>query len=278
MEHVFQLLLRYVHVVIDGKLIADAVQVFAQQAIVIERTDEVFHDFLLLVGKVLHVHLLLQLVVEGGSVAINHFLIVGVVLVVIPICVIVRHLVILSDAFQSLVEFIFSFFFLRLCLVGSIIVHLAVVITVFCIMLHRRVTIVAFVEHIVRVLAFQSRIIVQFGIDAILQFGEGHFQELHLQHLLGGESLKLLQLLCLCLNEFLSHIYLFEVFLLFGQVLFKVFLQFDSKLVQLVGIAVSISVPDILACFKYLAFRCFLPVEIWVAILVNGHDFRYQFG
>ena len=67
-------------------------------------------------------------------------------------------------------------------------------------MLQRRVTIVAFVEHIVRVLTFQGWIVVQFGIDAILQFGEGHLQELHLQHLLGGESLQLLQLLCLCLN------------------------------------------------------------------------------
>ena len=41
------------------------------------------------------------------------------------------------------------------------------------------------VEHVVWVLAFQSGIIVQFCIDTVFQFRERHFQQFHLQHLLG---------------------------------------------------------------------------------------------
>ena len=155
----------------------------------------------------MHIHLLLQLIVEGGSIAIHHFFIVSIVLIAVSICIIIRHLVVSSYAFQSLVQFIFSFFFFRLSLVGSLFV--AVVIIVFCISIHRSISIVAFVQHIVWILTFQCRIIVQFGIYAFLQFGERHFQELHLQYLLCGELLKLLQLLCLCLNEFLSHFFSF---------------------------------------------------------------------
>ena len=189
MEHVLYLLLGYIDVVIDDQLIADAVEILAQQAVVVERSDKIFHHFLFLVGEVLHIHLLLQLVVEGCGVAIYHLFVFGCVLVAVFVGAVIGHLVILSDAFQCLVELVFSLFLLRLCLVGIVRISIIVAITAICIMFQRRISIVAFAEHIVWILTLQCRIIVQFGIDALLEFGEGHLQELHLQHLLGGEFL-----------------------------------------------------------------------------------------
>ena len=192
MEHVLYLLLGYIDVVIDHQLIADAVEILAKQAVVVERADEIFHHFLFLVGEVLHIHLLLQLVVEGCGVSIYHFFVFGCVLVAVFVGAVIGHLVILSDAFQCLVELVFSLFLLRLCLVGIIRISITVAITAICTMFQRRISIVAFAEHIVWILTLQCRIIVQFGIYAFLQFGERHFQELHLQYLLCGELLKLL--------------------------------------------------------------------------------------
>lgn len=82
------------------------------------------------------------------------------------------------------------FLLFRLCFVG--IVSKFIVITVVRIIQSRTVFVALSHECIVRILSFQGRIIIQLGIDIILQFVERHFQHLHLQHLLGGESLELL--------------------------------------------------------------------------------------
>ena len=182
-------LFAYINIMVDDELIADAVQVFAEQSVFIQRTNQILHDLLFFIREYLHVHLFLQLIVEGSCIAINHFLVVGV-LRIISVSIVVGHLVIFSDTFQCLIQFVLSFFFFRLCFVG--IVSKFIVITVVRIIQSRTVFVALSHECIVRILSFQGRIIIQFGIDIILQFVERHLQHLHQQHLLGGESLELL--------------------------------------------------------------------------------------
>ena len=72
-QHLFYLLLADIDIMIDGQLVGDILQRFAQHAIVVQRTDEIFHDVALLFGEIGHAYLFLQLVVEGYGLAINHF-------------------------------------------------------------------------------------------------------------------------------------------------------------------------------------------------------------
>ena len=77
---------------------------------------------------------------------------------------------------------------------------------------------------------------------------------------------------------FLFCLQFFSACSILFSVLLVVFLQVDGKLVQLVWVSVTISVPDILACVHQLTVRCLLAVEIRVAVLVNAHHFCNQLG
>ena len=59
---------------IDGQLVADGIEAFAQQTVVVERANQVFHDVVLTGCHVEQPHLLLQLVVKRGGLAVHHLL------------------------------------------------------------------------------------------------------------------------------------------------------------------------------------------------------------
>ena len=56
-EHFFYFVGLHVHVLVDGQLVADAFNAFPEQAIVVKRAYQVFHDGLLLLGQVQHAYL-----------------------------------------------------------------------------------------------------------------------------------------------------------------------------------------------------------------------------
>ena len=87
---------------IDGKFIGDGFDVFPEQTVIIEGTDQVFHDVLLDRTEVDFSHLFLQFVIERDGISIYNLLIVGIRVVLVA----VRqwHLVVASNVFQSIVE------------------------------------------------------------------------------------------------------------------------------------------------------------------------------
>ena len=167
-QHLLYLRGRDVDVVVDGQFVTNRFYILSQVTVVVERTDEVFHHVFLRVREVLHHHLLFQFVVERFGVSVDNLLIIGVVLRMIgPVSV--RHLIISADVFQGFVQCLFALF--SFCSLGKI--FLAFVLAI-------RFILMAFVPF-----GFlQRRIVIQFGIDTLLQFGQRHLQQLHLQHLL----------------------------------------------------------------------------------------------
>ena len=78
-EHLGYLMLRGINIMIDGQFVADGVEFLAKQSVVIERSNEIFHDIALTLGHIRLAHLLLQLVVERSILTIDHlFALLGV--------------------------------------------------------------------------------------------------------------------------------------------------------------------------------------------------------
>ena len=67
-QHVLHLFRRAFEIVVDVHLVADGVTGLAQQSVVVERTDEVFHDVPLSVVEVAFTHLLLEFVIKRHAV------------------------------------------------------------------------------------------------------------------------------------------------------------------------------------------------------------------
>ena len=164
---------------INGQFVADAVEVFAQQSIVIERPDDVFHHVVLLLGEVLHVHLLFQRVIERGGVAVDGLLVVGIL--VVAVAAHLGHFVVPTYVVECGIECVFALLtFILRCLP----------VFLFAAVAGRVATISPLkVQRIIGRRTLQCRIVVEFGIDVLFKFGQGHFQQLHLQHLLGREPL-----------------------------------------------------------------------------------------
>ena len=57
---------------VDGQLVGDAMQGLAQQTVIVQRTNEILHDAFLFFCEVGHVHLFLNLIVEGFGLSIDH--------------------------------------------------------------------------------------------------------------------------------------------------------------------------------------------------------------
>ena len=188
-QHIGNRLFTDVHIIINSKLIAQAAQVFAQQAVIVERAYEVLHNSLLY-RRQLHLgHLLLKLVVERGGVTIYHFLIVGIVPVVsLPY---LRHLVVHSDTFKSRVESLLSFLTLGLGIEVLVLV----------------IAILLLPVGIVRVLVtfFQSRIVVKLGRNVLLKLCKRHLEHPYHGKLLLGEPELLNLFLFLYLYQVLCH-------------------------------------------------------------------------
>ena len=66
LQYFFQLFGRSVDTGVDGEFVADTVQRFAQQAIVVQRADEIFGQFTLGFGKVALTQLFFQGFIEGS--------------------------------------------------------------------------------------------------------------------------------------------------------------------------------------------------------------------
>ena len=191
-EQLLNLFHRHVDVVVDGQFVGNVVERFAQQSVAVERPDEVFHDFLLLRGEFQFTHLLLEFVVERCRVAPYHLLALGVVVAVGAVRGRCGHVVVSVQTLQRVVES-----FLTLLALGLLLRFVAVFV----------VGLFVFVGHVVKVVSalLEGGVVVELGVDVLLQFGQWHLQQLHLQHLLLREALLLYLLLRLSLNEFLCH-------------------------------------------------------------------------
>ena len=177
----------------DVEVVTDAVEAFAQISVAIERTYEVFHDELFLLGELQLAHLLLQFVVERCCVAIHHLLVVGSLIG--RVAVRRGHLVITTNALQCHLERILAILTLRgLC---EVIRRIA---TLGCIAIVRPF------GHIGRIdAALQGRVVVELHADAVFELRQRHLQQAHHLHLLLRESLLLSLLKLLFLYVSLCH-------------------------------------------------------------------------
>lgn len=91
----------HVDVVVYGQLVAYALRVLAQQSVVVERADDIFHHLRVLFAQVGLPHLLLQLVIERCGVAVNLLLILRAAVLVAVIQR--RHLVVAAYVLQRAV-------------------------------------------------------------------------------------------------------------------------------------------------------------------------------
>ena len=62
----------HIYIMVDGQLVGDAMQGLAQQAVIVQRTNEILHNAFLFFREVGHVHLLLNLIVEGFGLSIDY--------------------------------------------------------------------------------------------------------------------------------------------------------------------------------------------------------------
>ena len=175
-EHVDELRLVHVDVVVDGQFVAEVAHVLAQQPVVVERADEIFHDVALPIGELQLAHLLLELVIKRGGVAPDNLLIVGVG-VAGRGCPQVgrRQFVVAPQVFQCVVKGFFALLALGLLLVLLV---GGVGLAVFGQLPFGR-GLLLFVPPF-----FQGRVVVQLGKDVLFQLGQRHLEQLHLEHLL----------------------------------------------------------------------------------------------
>ena len=99
LQHRLYLLRLHIHIVVDGKFVADGIDVFSQETAIVERTYEIFHYPLLGVRKLYLAHLLFQSVVERHRVAIHHLLVVGIIIIVCRPHG--QHIVVVGDGVES---------------------------------------------------------------------------------------------------------------------------------------------------------------------------------
>ena len=193
LEHLLDGFLAEVHVLMDVEVVADAVEALAQISIAIERTDEVFHDELLLLGELQLTHLLLQLVVERCCIAKHHLLIVGSL--IDRVAVRRGHLVITTNTLQCHLECILAVLALRG--LSEVIRRIAAL---------GYIAIVRPFSHIGWIgAAFQGRVVVELHADAVLELRQRHLQQAHHLHLLLCEALLLSLLKLLFLYVSLCH-------------------------------------------------------------------------
>ena len=170
-EHVFNLRFAHIEVMIDSQFVADGIQIFAQEAVIVKTSNEIFHHSILLFSQCEHVHLLLQLVIKRGCVTINRLFIVGIIVIV---CIgSLRHNVVFPNIFQGSIQRILTLFSL---------VYGVKVVAIFVF----RISILPLIvgQSHGRIVFFEGGIIVEFSIDVLFKFGQWHLQQMHLQHLL----------------------------------------------------------------------------------------------
>ena len=181
---------------IDGQFLAETVQVFAQESVAVERTDEIFHDVAFALSQLRLVHLLCHHVVERERIAVDHLLalLVGSHAAMID----GQIFVVAPNVLQRGIECIAALLALALfVVVGSVVGAIAVVgiVVVFGSrgpLLIRR--------------GLQGRVVVHFGLYALHQLRDGQFDELCLQKLLRRNALLQLLFEFLFLYLILCHI------------------------------------------------------------------------
>ena len=211
--HALNIVFRAHYIIKERELVAQGLGVFAQQAIVIKRANEVVENVAVAVREVLFARLLAQLIVERGAVAIHHLFIVGIVGGggAHTRGVHRRHIVVAAYAAESLVEGRLSEVGVLLAVVGiggavdGVVVG-TVIIVARMIAVRGVEVVVGAVDIIVDIIVdivivgrchLQSRVVVELGVHIFFQLGHRHLHELHLQHLLLCKLLYLLQFLFL---------------------------------------------------------------------------------
>ena len=110
-EHPFDGLHANVCVLTDVEFVADTIETLTQITVAVERTYEVFHDQLLLVGKLQLPHLFFQFVIERRRIAKHHLLVVGSLIG--GIAENGRHFIITTDTCQCHLKGVLAIFALR---------------------------------------------------------------------------------------------------------------------------------------------------------------------
>ena len=179
-KELFYLSRRHVDAVIDSQFVRDVVEAFPQQSVTVERSDQVFHDRLLLFGEFQLTHLLLQFVVERCRVAPHHLFPVSVVSTGTAV---VRgigrgHCVVASQILKGTVQGILTLLALRF--------HLVVLLIAVTVSIGQTVIVAVTPSKLVRlmVVLLQCRVVIKLSIDVLLKLSQGHLQQFHLQHLL----------------------------------------------------------------------------------------------
>ena len=177
-QHLFYLFLGSIYVVIDGQLVAHYVEGLAQQSVIVERANQIFHDVALFWCKIHLANLLFQLVVERFCLAIHHLL--SILAVRASALINGQILVIAPYPAQCLVECRLAFFALS----GRLKVVLSVRVVVIVVNLAWRIIVV------IGLFALECGVIVHFGVDTVNQLRHWQFNQRRLQQLLLRERLS----------------------------------------------------------------------------------------
>ena len=166
-EHLGNLVLCDIEVMIDGQFVADGVELLAEQSVVVERADQIFQDIALTVRHVHLAHLFLQLVVERDAIPVDHLLallgdgatrlIDGQILIVAP------------DGTEGLVEGRLSL----LALVARLEVLLRGTQGVLTVLIVHIVSVIL----LTRACHLEGRIVVHLGIDTVYQLHHWQFHQ-----------------------------------------------------------------------------------------------------
>ena len=84
LQRFLNLLFRCIDVMIDSQLVADAVERFPKQSVIIQRPNQVFDDLPLLIGQFVFRQLTVYLIVERNRITIDYLLVVCIVLLLPP--------------------------------------------------------------------------------------------------------------------------------------------------------------------------------------------------
>ena len=147
---------------IDSQFVGNSMQRFTQQSVIVQRTDEILHDALLLFRQVNHAHLLLQLVVERQALAVDH----GFTFFLVRHTALIDRqvLIVTSKRLQGLVQG-------RLTLLLFVGISILRLLRIFHILRKR----VAFVRR-----WLQRRVIVHLSLNALHQLRHGQLRQLRL--------------------------------------------------------------------------------------------------